>query len=256
MTILLLADIPGWIVDRLCARMVTEMPEIEWKAGYYGCMTTDEILAAAADCDMIHHANWDIERHWPRIMEAGKPILMSVRSHRFPPYVREVAGKIRVHVVNRGLLADFPDAAYIPDGLMVEPASLRVGFAGKPGAYKGTDLIEQACREIGAEFWPATDMHPFEMMTWFRDIDVYCCNSQAEGFSTPVMEALALNKPVVSTRVGLPWFDQLAGVSWVERSVEGIKAGLLKHWPSRNLDAYTWPVVADQFRALYREVAA
>ena len=60
MRVLLLADVPGWIVDRCVDHMIAFMPGVEFVKGHYACMTTDEIVARAADCDLIHYGNWDI----------------------------------------------------------------------------------------------------------------------------------------------------------------------------------------------------
>lgn len=251
MKVLLLADIPGWIVDRITDRMIAELPDIEFRKGFYGCMATDEILEAAADVDLIHYGNWDIERHWPKILEARKPILMSVRSHRFQPYVREVAKQVHVHAISPSLAAAFPGSHYIPDGLMIEPRLLCVGFAGNPCPYKGNELIEKACMQIGAGFVTAVNVHPNRMEAWYRSIDVLVCASENEGFCAPVMEALALNKPVISTRCGAACENYLPGVTWVDRSIDDIKDALLRHWPSRHLEPFSWPRVCEQMRELY-----
>lgn len=268
MRVLLLSDVPnGWIVARIADRMVQEMHWIEFVRGHYCCMTTAEIVERAADCDLIHAMNWNFADHLPKVLECGKPILISVRSHRYPSSVRErlIDAGVHVHAVNRGVKNEFPRAHYIPDGLMIEPHPLRVGFAGLPSHYKGTHLIEEACKRIKAHYFAAYgDVDCLQMQAWYRNIDVYCCASEAEGFSTPVMEALALNKPVVSVRVGVPWFDSLPGITWVDRNVESISAGLLQHWPSRSLDAYCWRNVVAGLRygdvceridELYRTIA-
>ena len=196
MKVLLLADIPGWIVSRIADRLIADI-DCEFRKGFYGCMKTAEILEAARDCDLIHYMNWDIKMHWPGIMGAKKPFLMSIRSHRFQPYVREVAKQVHVHAVSPSITEEFPGSRYIPDGVMIEPKPLRVGFASKRQAYKGVALIEQACREIKADLAIAEGCPPEEMPAFYRGIDVLVCASENEGGCAPVMEALALNKPVV-----------------------------------------------------------
>jgi hypothetical protein len=255
--VLLLADAPdGWIVSRIADRMVSEMPDIEWARGHYCCMTTDQIVAAAKGVDLIHAMNWNFADHLPMALNAGKPILMSVRSHRYPQSLHKLLKHVHVHAISKALQVEL-GGTYIPDGVMIEPHMMRVGFAGKPGPYKGTHLIEQACKKIGARYVDATDTKPDLMGYYFtEDIDVYCCASEAEGFGAPVMEALACNKPVVSTRTGAAWEAQLPGVTWVDRTVDGIAAGLLKHWPARYMERFTWARVCGQTRELYRSLCA
>lgn len=256
MRVLILADIPGWIVDRITDRMISEMPAIEWTKRHYACTETAEILRLAQDCDLIHYQNSDIGHHWPRLLDAGKPVLMSIRSHRYPAIAREAAKRCSVHVINRSLLNDFPGATYIPDGLMIEPQPLRVGFAGKPDRYKGFTIIQAACRTINAWFVPATgNLRPEQMTDYYRSIDVLVCASENEGFGTPIMECLALNKPVISTRCGSAWEAQLP-VRWVDRTAESIQAALLEYWPARKLEEFRWPAVCRQFEALYQRIAS
>jgi glycosyltransferase involved in cell wall biosynthesis len=256
--VLLLSDVPdGWIVSRIADRMVAGMPDIEFERGHYCCMTSEQIVERAAGVGLIHAMNWNFADHLLKVLEAGKPILMSVRSHRYPASVREMAKSVHIHVVNRALLLEFPTARYIPDGIFDEHFGkpFVVGFAGKPDAYKGYQLIEQACRELGAKFVPATNLPPSEMPAYYDSIDVLVCASEAEGFGTPAMEALACNVPVISTRVGAAWHATSLPLTWVQRDVASIKEGILKHWTSRSLDAFRWPAVCAQFEELYRSLA-
>lgn len=254
MRVLILADVPGWIVDRCTDRMIAGMPAVQFEKGHYCCLHTDEILELARDVDLIHYQNWDIERHWPRILDAGRPVLMGVRSFRFPSYVREVAKRVNVHVVAPGLLKDFPQAEYVPDGIDDRFfAPLRVGYAGKDCKYKGVDLIEAACRLTGAVFAPAFDL-PFEAMPdYYRSIDVLVCASQAEGFGTPVMEALAMGTPVISVRTGAAWDYRPLPVVWVDRTAAAIAAGL-GEFQRPNLAEFRWSKVCARFEALYRRL--
>jgi glycosyltransferase involved in cell wall biosynthesis len=259
MKVLLLSDVPdGWIVSRIADRMVAEMPDIQWERGHYCCMSTAEIVerAATSGCDLIHAMNWNFADHLPGALQADIPILVSVRSHRYPASFREAAKLVHVHAISRALQAEFPGSAYIPDGVMIEPQPLRVGFAGKPGPYKGTHLIEAACKRIGARFLVAAAVPAADMVEFYEHIDVLCCASEAEGFGAPVMEALAMNKPVVSTRVGAAWEAHLPGVTWADRTVDGIASGLLTHWHSRYVERFTWARVCGEMRELYGRVAA
>lgn len=252
MKVLILADIPGWIVDRIADRMIAGMPSIEFVKRYYACTETNEILRLAGEVDLVHYLNWDIAMHWPALQEIWKKLLLSIRSHRYPDYVPNVAGAVRqVHVVSETLREKFPGSRYIPDGVMIEPRPLRVGWAGKPCAYKGNATIEKVCREIGAEFKPAIDLPADRMTAYYDSIDVLVCFSEAEGFCAPVMEALALNKPVISTECGAAWERWVTGVMWVERHEDDLKDALYLHWPARMIGEMTWQKVCPQFERLY-----
>ncbi len=191
--------------------------------------------------------------HLAGLNEIKVPVLVSVRSHRYPERLYADLKPFNVHVVNPELQRKFPGSHYIPDG--IDDACFRpfvVGFAGKPDGYKGFPLIEQACRELGVRFDPAVgNVRPELMPGYYENIDVLVCASEDEGFCAPVMEALARNRPVISTRVGAAWHANLP-LTWVDRTVESVKGGILKHWASRNLDEFRWDRICGQFRELYR----
>ena len=74
--------------------------------------------------------------------------------------------------------------------------------------------------------------------------------SISEGCNNPTLEALAVNKPVISTKVGI--VGELEGIILTERNVESIKTALRKvSGRIQILEKYTWKVVAKQYRQLY-----
>jgi glycosyltransferase involved in cell wall biosynthesis len=256
MKVFLLADVPGWIVDRLTDYMIAEMPDIDWIKGYYATLSTDDIMETARECDLVHYGNWDIAMHWPRINDGGKPLLVSVRSHRYPDEFRfSVAPHVKIHAITRAIQEQFSGSWYVPDALVLDVMPLRVGFVGKPGPYKRSEMIRAACEQIGAQYWPTTDRHEREMPDFYRGMDVIVCASIAEGFSTVVMEALANHRPVISTRTGSPWEAQLPGVTWFDGTTEGLVAAL-RPLARPIPDEFLWPSVTAGLRKMYQEVLA
>lgn len=252
MKILILADIPGWIVDRICDRMIQGI-DFEFMKEYYACISTEELIERANRCDLVHYLNWDIQYHWNELHRINVPFLMSIRSHRFPPYVRDVAKRVNVHVINLDLQNEFPGSHYIPDGIFDQfkpDHEFVVGFSGRPDDYKGYPLISQACKELGVKFKPAAgDIKPEDMYDYYKSIDLLVCASQAEGFGAPLMECLAMNKPVVTTNVGIARY---LNVHKIERTVESIKSGIQRFYTSPQvLSQYSWVNVCAQFKELY-----
>jgi len=256
MRVLILGDGQGWIIDRVVERMVEGIP-CEFTVDYYTRISSEKLLEHSRTHDLVHYGNWDVRFHFDVLDKLECPWILSVHSHRYYPMVKEAAGMAtKVHVVNRMLLDEFPGAVYIPVG--IDPRfkpdhEFTVGWAGHPEEYKGYHLIERACEELGVRFKPACgDLPPEEMPDYYRSIDLYVCASVAEGFSTPVMECMAMNVPVITTDVGVP--SEL-NVIKVERSVEGIKQGILKFYTSAQvLPEYSWENVNRRFYELYREV--
>lgn len=250
------ADIPGWIVDRIADRMIAGIAGIEFRKGYYGCLEPDALVAMAEGADLVHYLNWDVGRHTAALLALHEttPVIISVRSHRYPPAFRAFTRDFNVHVLSEALEREFPGARVIPDA--VDGAfsrRLRVGYAGKPGPYKGTDLIEQACVIAGADYCPAYDL-PYEAMPAYYDsIDVFVCASEAEGFGTVALEAYARCKRVISTRVGYGYERRIPDIIWVERTVAAIASELIRMNPRQHL-LPDWPTVCKQFDAYYHDL--
>jgi glycosyltransferase involved in cell wall biosynthesis len=266
MRVLICPDIPGWIVERCCDNLVANLPQIAFTKRFYVGAETAELEVLAREHDLVYYANWgDCERHIPALAASGTPVLMSVRSHRYPAIVKQMAKQVAaVHVVNEALARDFPGSFYIPDGVgdqfFCKP---RVGFVGMPDAYKGYGLVAEACRILDCPFIPATgQIPPGQMPEYYRSVDVVVCASVAEGFSTVMMEALAMGKLVVSTADGEPFhalgrgWDCPRGFAWrATRSAQGIAQAIDRLW-QRSMERYRWSNLAPEYEALFVKVAA
>lgn len=266
MKILILPDIPGWIVERCCDALIANLPHLSFTKKFYASETTDALVALAREHDLVYYANWgDCERHVPALMATGTPVLMSVRSHRYPSAVKQIAKQVvAVHVVNPALAKEFPGAYYIPDGIgdqfFCKP---RVGFVGMPDEYKGYELVRQACDKIDCPFLAAvTQLRPEEMPDFYRKVDIIVCASVAEGFSTVVMEALAMGKLVVTTafgEVGAAHLERpfLRGLLFVShRTPDGIAEAIHYLWQHQFEERYRWSNLAPEYEALFVKVAA
>jgi len=246
--ILILADTPGWIVDRITDEMIKRI-DCKFTKVYYDSIGTDEFIRLANQHDLVHYQNFDWHKHINRIDEIKVPIITSIRSFRYPEYIFKIKDKVHFHIINPDLKKFFPKATYIPDGIFpFKKKEFIVGFAGRSDEYKGFEMIKQACEELGCTFKPAIDIEPSKMQEYYDSIDLYVCASEAEGFSAPVMECLSINKPVLTTDVGIPHF---LNVHKCERSVEGIKKGIEKFFTQYQVKDYTWENSCNQLKELY-----
>lgn len=153
------------------------------------------------------------------------------------------------------------NVVYIPNGVDEKSFNRKfiVGFVGVRADntdHKGYNLIKQACDELGLELRLAHSGYghgfkPFESMPdFYKEIDCLAIASISEGCNNPTLEALAMNKPVISTRVGIA--GELAGVTLVDRDVENIKHALRKlSGRIQILEKYTWEKVAKDYHNLY-----
>jgi glycosyltransferase involved in cell wall biosynthesis len=254
MKILILADIPGWIVDRIVDRMI-EGIDFTFTKRFYTSITSQQLVEEANQHDLVHYGNWDLQYHLNVLDQIRVPFLMSVRSFRYPPYVRDIANRpgMNIHVIHPELHDIFIGSHLIPDGIFDQfkpDHDFTVGFAGKPDTYKGFDLITRACSELGVKFKPAIgDIKPENMYEYYKSIDLLVCASYAEGFGMPVMECLAMNKPVITTDVGIA---KSLNVHKIDRTVDGIKLGIQKFYTvNQVLPKYSWQTVCEEFKKLY-----
>ena len=117
-------------------------------------------------------------------------------------------------------------------------------------AYKGFNLIQKACDELNIDLILQNSLPYYEMHVFYNKIDCLIIASISEGCNNPTLEALAMNKPVISTNVGIA--SDLEGVILVERDVESIKKALRKlSGRIQILENYSWEKIAIRYRLLY-----
>jgi glycosyltransferase involved in cell wall biosynthesis len=249
--ILILTDGLGWIVDQITDEMIKRIP-FDFTKDYYTRISDEELIEKSKGYDLVHYQNCDLVNH-PRILEV-KNLLVSCRSHRMKDQFRKVYGKVPTHVITPELKEEFPESHYISDGIFdrFKPDhEFIVGFAGRHDEYKGFRLIEKACDDLGVMFNPAEGIKPEDMPDYYRSIDLYVCASENEGHSTPVMECLAMNVPVLTTNVGIP---KGLNVHKADRTVESLKEGIEKFYTQNQVKDFNWENICVKFKELYEEI--
>lgn len=257
MKILLLSDGLGWIVDRLSDKMKELIPQ-DIEVDYYTSISPEDFVKKANEVDIVHFNNWDVIRQLQLIPQIKSEVLVSVRSFRYPDYVKEIQKFFNIHVINPKQLETFPNATFIPDPIFDQFFSdkkFKVGMAFDDNSYnreyKGYNLVKKVCDDMGIEVVVAKGIKPEDMPKWYRSLDLYVCASVNEGHSTPVMECLAMNKPVVTTDVGIP---SLLNVHKAERTYDSLKKEIEKFYTSPQVQDYRWGSVAEQFNKLYERI--
>ena len=116
--------------------------------------------------------------------------------------------------------------------------------------HKGINLIEQACKELNLKLMIATTVSFNVMSDFYRRVDCIVNASISEGCNNPTLEVLAMNIPVISTKVGI--VEELEGITIVERNVKSIKDALRNiNRRAQILEKYTWKIIANEYRELY-----
>lgn len=160
-------------------------------------------------------------------------------------------------------MEDAERVVYIPNGVdenLFSPKKFIVGFVGSNFSheYKGLPLIKEACERLGVELlindcnYPSSITSREEMPSFYERIDCLCLASLGEGTNNPTLEALSMNKPVISTCTGIA--EELEGVILVERNVSSIMQGISKVYSRKGIiENYTWDRIAQQYRQLYTQ---
>ncbi len=250
--VLILADKPGWVINRVVDRLISGIP-CNFTKDYFSKISSEKLLNISADFDLIYYSNFDVSWHYNIIDKIKTPLLLGIRSHRYANFVhnlKEIVTKcgFYLQVLNKELLKEFPNARYIPNGIFEQfkpKKEFVVGFAGVPSEYKGFNLIEQACRELEVKFKPATgNIPPQSMPQYYNSINLLVSASIEEGHCNPIYECMAMNVPVITTDVSAV---KDFNITRVERSVEGIKNGILKFYTAPQVKTFSWKNVCRQF---------
>lgn len=258
--VLIPADQPNWVVNRVVDRLIKGIP-VKFTKKYYTQISPEEFLRISPNFDLIHYSNSDLAYHLPILEKITTPFLLGVRSHRyrdFVPNLQEVIERnnMYVHVVNKELLKDFPNARYIPNGIFENfkpKKEFIVGFSGQPTEYKGYEMIKKACKELGVKFFPASgNINPKKMPDYYRKINLLVSASIEEGHCNPIHECMAMNVPVITTNTSAVKHYNLVKI---DRSVEGIKEGILKFYTQPQVQHLSWENVCKQFFDYYKEIA-
>lgn len=149
------------------------------------------------------------------------------------------------------------NVVYIPNGVDTELFSRKftVGFVGEYNSrkHKGYDLIKQACLDLDIDFIDiGGGVSRLQMPAFYRSIDCLALASESEGCNNPILEALAMNRPVISTDTGIA--SELDGVTIVERNIPSIRQALKKlSGRLKIIIGYSWPIIAGKYQQLYVE---
>jgi glycosyltransferase involved in cell wall biosynthesis len=157
---------------------------------------------------------------------------------------------------------------FIPNGVDLEifkgPKRLVVGFVGNPAENKGFFDLAKVCEELGLRLERFTfqgDHIPHDSMPdWYRSLDVFVHPSLTEGCSNVVLEAMAMDVPVIMRRSGI-WKD-LQGITIIDDGYEPLYNALREFRNKNQVKTrkfietnYRWGEISKQYAQVYDEVA-
>lgn len=260
--ILLLIDGQGWVLDRI-AFGIEERLKHKYNFTLIPYATINEFtyFNIIGAYDLVHYQNWNITI--PEALRATKiPVIISIKSHRYPDSFVEYVNNNRhleLIAITPQIQEKFSESVYIPDPLFdgYEPSrkfTVGIAYQNEPNniEYKGVKLVREACNELGCELSEANgNIKPEDMRKWYESIDLYVCASENEAMNTPVMECLAMNKPVITTNVGIP---ALLNVNKCDRSIKSIKNAIGKFYTSPQVLKYKWGKHIEKLDKLYSKL--
>ncbi|GBE07651.1 GDP-mannose-dependent alpha-(1-6)-phosphatidylinositol monomannoside mannosyltransferase [bacterium BMS3Abin11] len=253
-TILLVADMRGWIFDRHCQEIQKRISEYKIDITY---LNDGNIETLYSDYDLIYLLD-----PFQLNFSEHKKVIMGLRGDwlflNYPGGARQYYKsciKKRcciLHVVNQRQYQIFKPLVGENPLMMVRHGvdelmfnkdeylhaahnGFIVGWAGKTDSNgdKGLDLIQEACARLGvvcltAKYNNSGQLHKNQMPHFYSQIDVLCCMSRSEGCWNPLLEAGAMGIPVISTRVGAAEEIIQCGVNGllVDRNVDSLVEAL------------------------------
>lgn len=252
----LLADRRGWAFDQEAQAMVHHLQgRAECRIAY----VAEEPDLLAWDFDLVWVFFWGETWH-ERFVDDPRRVVLQVASHRWQleaawgrldpaTFADRHLGRAG-HVVTisrrlRDLLQPHVPITLVPQGIDPErwphPADLRTG----PLAFGWAGNESDPCKGLADVLRPACDgfvdlqvaggaLDTGEMAAFYRDLDVLCIASEAEGGPLPLLEAMACGAFVVTTDVGITPEVIEHGVTGllVERNPAAFRAAL--HWCQGN----------------------
>jgi len=144
-----------------------------------------------------------------------------------------------------------------PEKFKKQDRNLTVGIAGRPNSPggKGFNLVQQACEELNVKFLSSSyyGKRDFvDMPSFYKEVDIYVCMSNSEGFCNPLLEAGCMGIPVITTNVGVAGELIKTGVDGmiIDRSVDELKKAIVsvadqreemgKRLREKILEKWTW----------------
>jgi len=87
--VLILADQPNWIINKVVDRLIKGIP-CNFTKKFYSLISSEEFLHISKDFDLIYYSNSDLSFHLSVIDSIETPFLLGIRSHRWPDYVPNI----------------------------------------------------------------------------------------------------------------------------------------------------------------------
>lgn len=225
-------DRPGWAFDHIAAQVTKSLSD------EFQFQTSPFTKLATGKCDILISLWWGASLRVKANVEAKALVTcvydalswhidesskaqfrLSIRNS----HILSVANQRIADEISQTFKGDCPPIHVTPDGVDTElfremplPNKFALGWTGDstrftpggPQDLKGINIIKAAAQHTQTDLkildgstggvWPLSRMPQF-----YNDITVYVCMSYCEGTPNPILEALSMGRPVITTNVGL-----------------------------------------------------
>ncbi len=270
-SILAIIDKPRWAVDNQVSQVISGLGEYSWKKVFHE--HGDKVLELAAKSDIVWCANHMTGARFKTVFEQIRHprVLVTFRSWRYDEF-RVIplmkSGLVQTATaVSRDLtehVADFFNPVhYISEAVpgIFHPSRVpRIGFVGDTDEYKGFPLIQKAVENCGFQLLVAPrlssdhgkNLPQSEMPAFYESCDAIVVASEQEGGGSIAMEAMAMNIPVLTTRVGVA---ANLDCIYIARNVEIIEAGLRRLFGrAKVFPEFSTEAVNEKWAALFKDL--
>jgi len=268
MKILLLTDqLDNWSCHNRCKKIKELLPEYNFDI-VNGTERGGALLSCFNNYDLIHfNYTAGICEYYKRIIEHPRQIIITVVNERsvFDGFgisdmneFNEIVKRCNIATSVSKKVANHFGIEWIPNGVDLKLFKTNkpiVGYCGTVGIVKNFDMLKKVCEDLGLGLKVALygdSKLPHESMPdFYRGLDVFVHLSNSEGCSNVVLEALAMNVPVIKTKTGI-WDEYVDYVTFVETTYDSVKNALNKLLSRKVIETkFNWKDIILRYKEVY-----
>lgn len=228
-------------------------------------------LKIAEAYSFVHlHFTGNLDWYYPLFLEHPEKLLITIINERsllqgFQINLEKANEMIRgccgATSVGYHIAEMYPNVEYIPNGVDLTdfhtPKQIVVGYCGTKRKNKNVEILERACFKLGLKLkiaaYEGERIPHNEMWKFYRELDVFVHPSLSEGCSNPILEALAMNVPIICTRQGIVEREFEDLVTFIEPTYESLFAAL-KRFNTRNRieEKFQWSSICQKYKNFYK----
>lgn len=270
MKILLICDkFDGWSAHNRC-KAIKKYGDGD---GYefdidYGIENKTDPFSKIDAYDFLHfHYTGGLTKRHGQIMHFKEKVIVTIVNERSllqsvecnVPMMEEIIKSVAGCTSVSKKIADIYNVKYIPNGIDFDifsaPRPFVVGYVGTNRPNKNVKMLQKVCDDLEITLhkvcYKENQVEHKDICAEYLKMDVFIHPSITEGCSNPVLEALAMNLPVIMTKQGI-WHEFEGMVEYIEPTEESIKA-VLSRRNTRSVihERFNWVDIVNRYKDVY-----